>query len=93
VYVAAGNSTATRPTATRFVTGAGSGGGPHVKVFHINQGGQNTSAIDVSNAASSLTTRLHGGVRVAVGNEGGDARDEIVTGAGPGGGPHVRVFG
>jgi hypothetical protein len=67
------------------VTGAGAGGGPQVKVFNGIQGNllQSFLAYD-----SSFT----GGVRVAVGDVNGDGFADIITGAGPGGGPQVKVF-
>jgi FG-GAP-like repeat/FG-GAP repeat len=67
------------------VTGAGPGGGPHVKVFN---------AVDLSLMQSffAYDAGFTGGVTVATGDFNGDGIDDIVTGAGPGGGPHVKVF-
>jgi uncharacterized repeat protein (TIGR01451 family) len=68
------------------VTGAGHGGGPHVRVFSLAGG--------LTEVASfyAYDPTFTGGVRVAAGDVDGDGRAEIVTGAGPGSGPHVRVF-
>jgi hypothetical protein len=67
------------------VAGAGSGGGPAVRAFDGRNGAMLYSfyAYDVN---------FRGGVSVAVGDVNGDGRADIVTGAGSGGGPHVRVF-
>jgi RHS repeat-associated protein len=67
------------------VTGAGIGGGPHVRVLN----GQDGTELHSFFAYSSDFT---GGVYVGVGDVNGDGVGDIVTGAGPGGGPHVRVF-
>ena len=67
------------------VTGAGPGGGPHVRIFS-----RYGKLIDTGWYA--YDRNFHGGVSVAVGDLNGDGKAEIVTGAGPGGGPHVRVF-
>src|SRR5262249_57247349 len=40
----------------------------------------------------AYTPTFLGGVNVAAGDLNGDGKAEIVTGAGPGGGPHVRIF-
>lgn len=67
------------------VTAAGFGGGPHVKIYDDNGTftGKEFMAYD---------PRFSGGVDVAAGDVNGDGIDEIITGAGFGGGPHVRVF-
>jgi uncharacterized protein YkwD len=67
------------------VTGADAGGGPHVQVFD----GQSLSVIQ---SFFAYGPTFAGGVRVAVGDVNGDGRADIVTGAGAGGGPHVKVF-
>lgn len=66
------------------VTGARAGGGPHVRVFNTAQ--------QVKVQFFAYGWRFTGGVHVGVGDVDGDGRDEIVSGAGFGGGPHVRVF-
>jgi hypothetical protein len=68
------------------IIGAGWGGGPHVAVYRVTGGG-------IVGVASffAFDPGFTGGVRVAAGDVNGDGRAEIVTAAGPGGGPHVRV--
>lgn len=67
------------------VTGAGAGGGPHVKVFSGATGLEIRSFF-------AYTASFLGGVRVASADINGDGFSDIVTGAGAGGGPHVRVI-
>ncbi|MFO0809221.1 MAG: hypothetical protein U0746_11390 [Gemmataceae bacterium] len=72
------------------VTGAGAGGGPHVKVY----------AVDTVTGATNLLTEFmaydinfHGGVNVAAGNLNNNLNSAaIVTAPGVGGGPDVRVY-
>jgi len=71
------------------VTGAGPGGTPHVRVFDGVTGAQMSGAIG---SFLAYPSNFAGGVRVAAGDLNGDGRAEVITGAGPGGGPHVRVL-
>jgi hypothetical protein len=71
------------------ITGAGPGGGPHVKVFNVING----QAVQASGPLGSFYAYdpgFAGGVSVAASDVNG--QPELVTGAGPGGGPHVKVF-
>lgn len=67
------------------ITAAGAGGGPHVRVFS----GVNGSVIGEFMAYSPT---FSGGVSVAVGDTNADGFADVITGAGIGGAPHVRVF-
>ena len=67
------------------VTGADAGGSPHVKVFSGSTNAELRSFF-------AYTQGFTGGVRVAAGDVNGDGRADIVTGAGPGAGPQVKVF-
>jgi len=83
VYVAAGDING--DGRDEIITGAGAGGGPVVRVV---DGTSNTILLSFLAYDPSFL----GGVRVATGDVNGDGRAEIITGAGPGGGPHVKVF-
>src|SRR4029077_16662919 len=74
------------PTTTkdRIITGAGAGGGPDVRVY-ATDGTMKTQFF-------AYDPGFRGGVRVAAGHLNCDGSEMIVTGAGPGGGPHVRAF-
>jgi len=83
VFVAAGDLDG--DGRAEIVTGTGFGGGSHVRIF------EGTTAEERGGFFAYGSTFL-GGVRVAVTDSDGDGRSEIVTGAGPGGGPHVQRF-
>lgn len=67
------------------ITGAGAGGGPHVKVF------DSLSGVTID-SFFAYDAAFRGGVTVASGDINGDTKDDIITGAGLGGGPQVKVF-
>ena len=66
------------------IAAAGPGGGPNVKVF---------SGVDGSLMFSffAYDPSFTGGVFVAAGDTNNDGKADIITGAGAGGGPHVKV--
>ena len=67
------------------VTGAGPGGGPHIRIFK-------TDGKDWGGSFFAFDTQERGGVSVAVGDVDGDAKDEIIVGSGEGAVPRVRIF-
>ena len=67
----------------QFAAGTDSGGGPVVMVKFTDGSSLSFFAYDPS---------YTGGVRVALGDLNGDGTNEVICGAGAGGGPNVRVF-
>jgi subtilisin family serine protease len=66
------------------VTAPGKGGGPQIRIFD-SQG-------RLQGQFFAYDQSFHGGVSVTAGDINSDGLAEIITGAGPGAGPHVRVF-
>lgn len=67
------------------ICGAGYGGGPHIRIFskHGNL---------VNPGFFAYSENFRGGVNVATGDLNHDGIEEIISGAGKTGGPHVRVY-
>lgn len=90
VFVAAGDVSG--DDMADVIVGADAGGGPHVKVFSGADGSELFSFFAFDSGALGEPGVFTGGVRVAAGDITGDGTPDIITAAGPGGGPHVRVF-
>ncbi len=82
VHVAVGNIDG--KGADEIITGAGAGGGPHVRVWDGNG--------TIKTQFMAYSSSFKGGVYVAAGDTMGLGREQIITGAGLGGGPQVRIF-
>jgi hypothetical protein len=88
VYVAAGDVNG--DGIADIITGAGAGGGPEVKAFDGSTLGNATPSVLDDFFAYNIG--FTGGARVAALDVNGDGKADIITGAGPGGGPNVRIF-
>jgi VCBS repeat protein len=73
---------------SEILTAAGPGS-PHVEAFVLNDARQPEIVLSFY----AYHPAFLGGVFVAAGDIDGDGREEVITGADAGGGPHVRVFG
>jgi hypothetical protein len=70
---------------TYYVTAAGAGGAPEVKVYNA---ANNQLVFDFM----AFNPNFTGGIRVATADVNGDGYPDIIAVPGPGGGPEVRVF-
>jgi hypothetical protein len=71
---------------SRIITAPGPGGGPHIRAF------THTGSVDSITNIFAYDQAFRGGVFLDVGDIDADGADEIIVGAGPGAGPHLRVF-
>jgi hypothetical protein len=83
VHVATGDLTGNG--VADIITGAGGGGGPHVEAF-------NPADDSLLQSFMAYNINFHGGVTVASGDINNSGRDDIITGAGFGGGPQVNIY-
>ncbi len=81
------------------IVSADAGGGPRVSVFSSGASTPNGRVFDPTGIQNRMLFNFFvynpgftGGVRVAGGDVDGDGTDDLITGAGPGGGPHVQAF-
>jgi hypothetical protein len=73
------------------VTAPGPGGAPHVRVYR-QQAEWWPPTVSVMSEFFAYDPGLIGGVTVAVGDVLGTGTPQIITGTGPGGAPHIKVF-
>jgi len=74
------------------VTGTNGNGGPETKAFSGVAIGINTPPPKAIDDFFAYDPAFGGGARVALADVNGDGKLDIITGAGDGGGPHVRIF-
>lgn len=90
VRVAAGNFDGDPSDGLEFVTGAGPGGGPHVRIFSYD--GATDQFVPFGGGFFAYDRGFGGGVYVGAADVDGDGTDEVLIGAGAGGGPHVTAW-
>jgi hypothetical protein len=81
---AAPGASAAETASPRIVTGADQTGAPLVNEFDLSG--------TLLGSFFAYDPQFSGGIRVAAGDVNGDGRADVITGAGPGAGPHVEVF-
>jgi hypothetical protein len=76
---------------TDLITGTNGNGGPETRAFD-GRTVLNNPTPSVVDDFMAYNPAFNGGVRVALLDVNGDGKTDIITGAGPSGGPHVRIF-
>src|SRR5438874_2520993 len=72
--------------------GADVGAAPRVSVYTYFGPLNSTVSRQLVATFDAYDPAFHGGVRVTTGDVTGDGVPDLITAAGPGGGPHVKIF-
>jgi hypothetical protein len=93
VNVATGNFDGNPLTPDSLVTAPKAGGGPHIIVWNTKQNADGTIVVTgIKQQFMAFDSRFFGGVNIATGDLDGDGKAELIVAAGPGGGPHVKIY-
>jgi hypothetical protein len=92
VYVAAGQIDNFGGNGAEIITAPGAGGGPDVRIFSDTNNNGTVSDNARLDEFFAYDAGFTGGVRVAAGDtDNSGVFTEVITGAGPGGGPHITI--
>jgi hypothetical protein len=93
VVVTTGNFDGDATTPDSLVVGAGPGGGPQIIVYAMQQDSLGRITVKgVQDSFMAYNPAFRGGVHITTGDLDGDGKAELIVAAGPGGGPHVKIF-
>lgn len=76
----------------KIITGPGAGGGPNVKIWDYETLNLDRDFMEFSDSSTNVDDLFSGGIRVGISDLNNDGVEDLVTGAGPGGGPRVKVY-
>jgi hypothetical protein len=93
VNVATGNFDGNFNTPDSLITAPKAGGGPHVIIWNTMQNADGTIVVTgIKQQFFAFDPRFTGGVNITTGDLDGDGKAELIVAAGPGGGPHVKIY-
>ena len=87
-FIASGDIQMNGTSVPVLAVSADAGGGPRVQVFEVENG----SLLTLADFIAFNSPNFRGGARIAMGDINRDGSDDLIVGAGAGGGPRVSVY-